>query len=348
MINFDLAAGSNNPSSLHDLGRQAKDCLDKARAMSAEAISVRPKQLTFVPGATAALALVLSNFKKVAVAKTEHRSVMANISKPHFLDVDNQGQIDCQQIILLDDKVEALVVSAINAESGAWQSWPKIKSAVNQLNIQRRSKSVNDLKVIIDASQAGMSERLVPSRYAADALIINLSKIGGNQQSALVWLKPGLKIKPLFGGGSQENGLWPGTENLVAAEAGGLALRKAQGNIDNFVKHTRKLSQSLIEGLSKAGIKYKVVAAEQRAPHILVVLFEGQDNERLAYNLDTSGFAVGLGSACHASDGEPSPALLAMGYSHDQARSALRFGFGLEHSLEDIDSLLVAIQDILS
>jgi cysteine desulfurase len=76
-----------------------------------------------------------------------------------------------------------------------------------------------------------------------------------------------------------------------------------------------------------------------RLPNTSNVTFEGVSGEALLIALDMKGMAVSTGSACSSGAMEPSPILLAMGLSHESARSSIRFSFGRFNSVEDVDRL---------
>src|SRR5205085_1228344 len=73
-----------------------------------------------------------------------------------------------------------------------------------------------------------------------------------------------------------------------------------------------------------------------QSPHLLHVTFTGHDNERLMMQLDEAGVQCAVGSACSASDVEPSHVLTAIGMSDELARSSLRFSLGRQTSEADI------------
>ena len=57
-------------------------------------------------------------------------------------------------------------------------------------------------------------------------------------------------------------------------------------------------------------------------------------------NLDMQGVAVSTGSACSSGSLEPSPIILALGQDEETARGAVRFSFGKENTIEDVEYVL--------
>jgi len=64
--------------------------------------------------------------------------------------------------------------------------------------------------------------------------------------------------------------------------------------------------------------------------------------------LNMESICTSTGSACSSSSLEPSHVLLAMGRSHDQARSSIRFSLGRETTERDIDRVLAVLPAIVS
>jgi cysteine desulfurase len=75
--------------------------------------------------------------------------------------------------------------------------------------------------------------------------------------------------------------------------------------------------------------------------------FEGVDGQLLAINLDLKGIAVSTGSACQSDTREPSYVLSAMGCSTDQASGCLRFSLSGDNTVEEIDSVVEVLQELV-
>jgi cysteine desulfurase len=82
------------------------------------------------------------------------------------------------------------------------------------------------------------------------------------------------------------------------------------------------------------------------------VVFPGASGEALLIRLDLEGIAVSVGSACSSGTVAPSPALLALGLSREEAKSVVRFSLSRETTEAEIarvlDLLPAAVQDVLA
>jgi cysteine desulfurase len=151
-------------------------------------------------------------------------------------------------------------------------------------------------------------------------------------------------LKPLLFGGAQEDSRRAGTENVAGAQALVATLEARHGLMNE--RESRRL---IIERLSDRVVQ-QVPGAEMVGgmnPRlwntVAVMLPEVDCRQRWVVKLDKQGFAVSTGSACSSGKEEPSPVLLAMGYSPSQAGRVLRFSSGWETQEEDWDALLNAI-----
>jgi cysteine desulfurase len=78
------------------------------------------------------------------------------------------------------------------------------------------------------------------------------------------------------------------------------------------------------------------------------VCFPGADAETVLIALDLEGFAVSVGAACSSGTMRPSPVLLAMGVTVEDARASIRISFGRQTREDDVSALLRALGRALS
>ena len=63
--------------------------------------------------------------------------------------------------------------------------------------------------------------------------------------------------------------------------------------------------------------------------------------------LDRKAIAVSSGSACTSGKTEPSHVLKAMKVADTLASSAVRVSFGINNTMSDVETLLIALNDII-
>ena len=82
-------------------------------------------------------------------------------------------------------------------------------------------------------------------------------------------------------------------------------------------------------------------------PNNVHITILGADNERLLFALDERGVIAAAGSACSASNEEPSHVLRAMGLSDTEAQASLRFTLGRQTTAEEIEKAVQALALVL-
>jgi len=85
-----------------------------------------------------------------------------------------------------------------------------------------------------------------------------------------------------------------------------------------------------------------------RLPNNVHITIPGQDNERVLIELDEAGVLAAAGSACSASNEEPSHVLRAMGISDDDAQASLRFSMGRQTDEESIRRTVDILKSIVA
>lgn len=346
----------HNPSATYLAGRAARQALEGARMSIAQHLGARPAEITFTAGATEANNLAVQGIMRdfpngeVLVGAIEHESVLApaKLFRYRMVPVSAQGIVDIPRLEkMIGPRTVLVSIGLVNNEIGSIQSLPKIAGILRQARKLRGPRGL-PLYLHSDAAQAPNYLDLHISRLGVDLLTINGGKIYGPKQSGALYIRGGLKLRPLILGGGQENGLRSGTENVAGVLGLTVALHLAQKNRGAEAKRLSALRQLFVETLQESFPMAAVNGSTNHyAPHILNVTFHGTDNERLMMELDERGLQVATGSACNASSDEPSHVLAAIGLSDEEARSSLRFSFGRQTTENDIKYTLKTLSQLL-
>jgi cysteine desulfurase len=89
-------------------------------------------------------------------------------------------------------------------------------------------------------------------------------------------------------------------------------------------------------------------AGAPRVGNTVSVGLSGALGEVVVAALDLHGIAAATGAACSSGSTAPSPGLLALGLSRDEAREVVRFSFGRGSSTADADSILGILPEVLA
>jgi cysteine desulfurase len=229
-----LAKEFGNPSALHSRGLAAKVALEEARTKVAELIGAEsPETIVFTSGATEANNLAIRGLarrnaakgRKLLASSIEHISVlnpMKDLKKGGFelslVPVNGAGVIDLVALEGLLSKETVLTsVMYANSEIGTIQPIRKVSELVH----------AKGLFLHVDATSACGKIPVDVQRDGIDLLTLSSNDLYGPQGSGAVYVRPGVRLQPVLFGGSQENGLFPGTENLFALAGFGEAARLA-------------------------------------------------------------------------------------------------------------------------
>lgn len=345
-----------NPSATYLPATDARKALQDARARAAHWLGARPAEIVFTAGGTEAnnLAIrgVMERFPKgnVVVSAIEHDSVLApaRLYDCREVSVRPDGLADMEDLAKkIDDRTVLVSIGYANNEIGTIQPLREISRLIARKRSAR--KSSDPLLFHTDACQAANYLDLHAARLGVDLMTLNGGKIYGPKQSGALYVKAGTILLPLILGGGQERGLRSGTENVPATIGFGKALDLAQSARREETARQQGLQKLFMDLLEKSVPQAMVNGSlKHRLPNNVHVTIPGQDNERLLIQLEEQGVLAAAGSACSASDEEPSHVLKAIGISDEDARASLRFTMGRATTDQDVQQTVSTLARLLS
>lgn len=344
-----------NPSAIYLSAKKVKKDIEQARSEVAKILGSRSAEITFTAGGTEANNLAIQGVMEqfpdanIVVSAIEHESVLAPAGKydVRIAAVDEQGIIDVKKLEKqIDDKTALVSVIYGNNEVGTVQPLRQIAQLLEQ--IRSRRKGNLPLYFHTDACQAGAYLDLHVNRLGVDLMTLNGGKIYGPKQSGALYIKTGVQFKPQILGGGQERAARSGTENVAGIIGFAKALELAQKAKLTEVKRLQKLQSLFIELLQQNIPNIEINGSlKQRLPNNVHVTIPSQDNERLIMALDEAGILCAAGSACSASDEEPSHVLKAIGLTDEQTQSSLRFSIGKSSTEADIRLVAISLNKLV-
>ena len=328
-----------NPSATYTAALEVRRDLEAARGRVAGVLGARPSEIVFTAGGTEANNLVIRGVlerfpgSKLLVSAVEHESVLAAAHQYDCreIPVSPGGLTDPATIRrMIDDRTVLVSVMYANNEVGSVQPIRQIALALERVRRERRTQG-NDLPLYLhtDAAQAAAYLDLHTARLGVDFLTLNGGKIYGPKQSGVLYASAKTRFKPQILGGGQERGLRSGTENVAGAIGFAAALTLVQERRHQEGKRLQNL-QNLFFDLLEKQIPEVIIngSRKTRLPNNVHITIPGADNERLIFALDDAGILCAAGSACSASNEEPSHVLKAMGIPEAAAQASLRFSMG--------------------
>lgn len=347
-----------NPSATYLAAKEVHADLEAARAKIAHWLGARPSEIVFTAGGTEANNLAIQGVMQafpgsnIIVSAIEHDSVLVPAAgfKCQEAKVDKHGRLDLDKLEanINDETVLASVMYA-NNEIGTIQHIKEISKIITKVRTQRQ-KVGNELPIYLhtDACQATNYLDLHVDRLGIDLMTINGSKIYGPKQSGSLYIKTGTRLNPQILGGGQENNFRSGTENVPAIIGFATALDISQTIRSAEVKRLAGLQQQFFTKIAEILPEAVINGCKQnRLPNNSHITFPGVDNEQLMMQLDEQGIICAVGSACSASNDEPSHVLKAIGLTDKEAQASLRFTFGRSTTSLDLDKTIQVLSSIL-
>lgn len=328
---------ANPHSDTHRPGWRAAEATEEARASVAALVGARPDEIVFTSGATEANNLALLGAAPegwpVLATAVEHPSVLACVAelarrghRTALLPVDGKGRLD---------------LGALDRALGGGPAMVAVMAASNEVGtIQPVAEAARLCRergalLFTDAAQmlATGPVRLGPG--GPDLLGLSGHKLYGPMGIGALYRRRGVPVRPLMFGGGQQEGLRPGTLPTAACVGLGAACRIALERRDADAARLPGLREKLASALAEAVPDLRRNSpAEGCLPGCLNIGVPGLDAADML--LDLPDLALSTGSACSGGQG-PSPVLLAMGLSPEDAHGSLRIGLGRFTSEADID-----------
>lgn len=333
-----------NPSGSHRFARQARQAVDEARDVVADAIGCLPGEVVFTGGGTeadnTAIFGAVDRRGGVAVCSAaEHHAVLGAVEARHgrVVGVDATGHIDIDQLAsTLGPDVSVVSVMAVNNEVGTVTRMGDVADVV-------RARAPGAL-LHTDAVQAASWVDLHPVTALVDAMSFSAHKFGGPKGVGALVVRGGASVAPMIIGGGQERERRSGTHNVAGIVAMAEALRLTVAQRADATARIALLRDRLVDGLRAAVPDVvETVARDRKVAGSAHVLVPGIENEALLFLLDEAGVCASAASACASGAMEPSHVLAAMGVPRSLAQGALRLTLGSTTTDADVDRALAVL-----
>ena len=345
-----ISAHYGNPSSLHRKGLEAQHEVEYARNQIAGALGCKAQEIVFTSGATESSNLAIRGAvaaygrkrKKIVASAVEHASVKATLSYLKTLGFTvvtvppaADGEYHTEDFLReIDSSVCLVSMMLVNNENGC---------RLPVENVFRMVKR-NDPEIIThcDAVQGFLKIPFKPRTLCADLVSVSGHKVHALKGVGALYIRHGVRVKPILCGSEQERGLRPGTESVPLIASFGAATEKLSLNIERRLERVSQLRSSLIAKLREMdGVIIRDI--EGASPYVLNISLLGYRSEIVLHYLEQREVYVSSGSAC--SKGASSGVLELFGAKPAEVDSALRISFCAENTEEDIAALVQGLRD---
>ena len=337
-----------NASSIHKEGQAARRRIEEARESVASLIGSTAREIVFTSGGTesnnAALfgAAGTGGIHHIVTTAIEHPSVLEPLQELQrrghrvtFVPPSRDGAVDAQAMLAaLRDDTRLVAMMLTNNETGVIQPVGEVARVCRERGIH----------VHCDAVQAAGKIDLDVSSLAVDSMALSAHKIHAPKGIGALYVRKGLALERHMFGGAQERRRRAGTENVPLAVAFGVAATLARDAAPRA--HVTGLRDRLERELRDERITVNGAAAA-RVPNTSSITFRDADGEGIVIALDLAGIAVSTGSACSSGRVEPSPVLMAMGLTEEEAKSTVRVSLSRMTTEEEVARAVLVLREVL-
>ena len=350
-----------NPSSIHRFGGSVAADIEKARCRVADLLgaSFRDKdgiatEIIFTScgteGDNAAINAALNakpERKKIVTTCVEHPGILAYCKELSrrgyevaYAPVDGRGRLDMEFMKKeVDENTAIVTVMWANNETGTIFPVAELVGLAHEKGALFHTDAVQAAgKVQIDVDGLGI-----------DFLSISGHKLHAPKGVGALFVRRGLRFRPLIFGGHQERSRRAGTENVTSIIGLGKACELAQAYLPaerlQLAELRDRLEKGVLERIPNVRINGDI---ENRLPNTASISFEYIEGESILMLLDRLNICASSGSACTTGSLEPSHVLRAMGLPYTAAHGTIRFSLSRFNTAAEIDKVIEALPPIIA
>jgi cysteine desulfurase len=347
-----------NASSMHAFGAEVGGALQRAREQVQALLGTEfDHEIVFTGSGTEAdNTAILSALEtqaaggrdEIVTSAVEHPAVLALCDwlqksrgiKVHRIGVDAKGRLDIDAYRqALGPKTAMASIMWANNETGTIFPVEQLAELAHEAGVLFHTDAVQAVgKVPIDLKHSEI-----------DMLSLSGHKLHGPKGIGALYVRRGVRLRPLIRGGHQERGRRAGTENAPAIVGLGKAAELALQWMPHELSAVRALRDRLEQGIV-AWVPRCIVNgdAENRLPNTSNIAFEFIEGEAILLLMNQFGIAASSGSACTSGSLEPSHVLRAMNIPYTAAHGSTRYSLSRENTQADVDRVIEVMPGIVA
>ncbi|OCQ90661.1 cysteine desulfurase NifS [Nostoc sp. MBR 210] len=342
-----------NPSSMHTFGGQLAKAVRTAREQLAALLGADESEIVFTScgteGDNAAIrAALLAQPEKrhIITTQVEHPAVL-NVCKQletqgysvTYLSVNSQGQLDLDELeASLTGNTALVSIMYANNETGT--VFP-----IEQIGLRVKEHGA---LFHVDAVQAVGKIPLNMKTSTIDMLTMSGHKIHAPKGIGALYVRRGVRFRPLLIGGHQERGRRAGTENVPGIVGLGKAAELELLHLEEATARERRLRDRLEQTLLAKIPDCEVNGdTKNRLPNTTNIGFKYIEGEAILLLLNKHNICASSGSACTSGSLEPSHVLRAMGLPYTTLHGSIRFSLCRYTTDAEIDRVIEVMPEIV-
>lgn len=343
-----------NPSSMHSFGNKVGFAIKKARKQIQQLLGAEhDSEIIFTScGTESDSTAILSALKaqpernEIITTVVEHPAVLSLCEhlekdgyKVHYLKVDNKGRLDLDEYkSVLSDRVAIVSVMWANNETGTLFPVLEMAEMASEAGAMFHTDAVQAVgKIPMDLKSSKI-----------DMLSLSGHKLHAPKGIGVLYLRRGVRFRPLLRGGHQERGRRAGTENTASIVGLGNAAELARKHMEFENTEVAAMRDRLEQGILDA-VPHCFVTGDpdNRLPNTTNIAFEFVEGEAILMLLNKQGIAASSGSACTSGSLEPSHVMRAMDIPFTAAHGSVRLSLSRYNCMGEIERVIEAIPPIM-
>ena len=345
------------PANFIATGTEAANNLAKAKKIVADSIGANSKEIHFTSGGTAANNLAIKGYLTANSNKGTH-IICSVIDYPDlltnaaffeesgfdvtYLQADNDGFIDLEQLkeSIREDTV-LFMTTMVNHTVGTIQPLKEIREILDS--------SKHKIAMHIDACEAYARVPVNVDELGIDLMSISAHKIHGPQGIGALYQRKGIVLGQVQHGINRMDNLQTGGLNTASIAGFAKAIELAFSNLDENISQIRKLSTYLLNKIEStiSDTLLNGPRGNKRASHNINISFDYIEGEAIMMMMEMNGVSISTGSACASQGLKPNYVLMALGRSHEQSHSSMKFTLSRYNTFQEIDYTVEKLAEVV-
>ena len=345
------------PENFNAMGTATSEDLSNAKKIIADSMNADVKEIHFTSGGTAANNLAIKGYLTANSNKGTH-IICSVIDYPDiltnaaffeksgfdvtYLNADNEGFIDLEQLKSSIREDTILFMTTLgNHTVGTIQPIKEIREILDSAK--------QKIALHVDACEAYARIPIDVNELGIDLMSISAHKIHGPQGIGVLYQRKGIALGQVQHGVNRMDNLQTGGMNIASIAGFAKAVELAFNDLDTNIAKIRKLSDYLLNKIESTipDTLLNGPRGAKRAPHNINISFDYIEGEAIMMMMDINGVSISTGSACASQGLKANYVLMALGRSHEQSHSSMKFTFSRYNTFQEIDYTVEKLAEVV-
>ncbi len=345
------------PENFNAMGTATSKDMNNAKKVIADSMGADSKEIHFTSGGTAANNLAIKGYltansalgTHIICSVIDYPDILTNAAffeksgfDVTYLNADNEGFIDLKQLknSIRDDTILFMTTMG-NHTVGTIQPIKEIREILDSAD--------QKIAMHVDACETYARIPIDVNELGIDLMSISAHKIHGPQGIGVLYQRKGIKLGQVQHGVNRMDNLQTGGMNIASIAGFAKAVELAFYDLDANITKIRKLSDYLLNKIESTipDTLLNGPRGSKRAPHNMNISFDYIEGEAIMMMMDIKGVSISTGSACASQGLKANYVLMALGRSHEQSHSSMKFTFSRYNTFQEIDYTVEKLAEVV-